>query len=205
MNVAVVGHVARQLEAQRLARRVGGRLFLDSGELGEWTNHRRAWLWCAEQPDPWSLVLQDDALPVPNMIDLLTAGLQTLPVEGLVSLYLGTGNPVSWQPRIAAMLSRSNDASWAQSRYLLHGVAVAAPTGWAAAMVEPLWISRPYDEALTMWARARRHPVFYTLPSLVDHADGPTLVNHADGKPRRQRRRAWRCGVPEWNGSTVRL
>lgn len=203
VTVAVVGHVARQNTAHRLARRTGGRLFLDNGTLGEWANHRRAWMWCATQPEPWSLVLQDDAVPVPAMVETLTDGLTHLPSEGLVSLYLGTGYPGRWQTRIARATSGAGAASWLQSAHLLHGVAVAAPTAWVAGMVAPTSVSHPYDEQLSRWCRDNHRPVFYTWPSLVDHADMGTLVDH--GTPRTRPRRAWRTGTPEWNADTVEL
>lgn len=209
INVAVVGHVARQNQAHRLARTWGARLFLDSGQLGEWVNHRRAWLWAADRgSSPWSLVLQDDALPTQDMLTDLMSGLETLPDEGLVSLYLGTGYPRRWQPRISHLMASwrpQTGPSWAISNHLLHGVAVAAPTAWAADLVDATNPRLPYDETLSTWARRNRRPVFYTLPSLVDHADQRSLIDHADGKPRILPRRAWQIGRPVWNGLTVRL
>lgn len=205
MNIAVVGHVSRQNQAHRLARAWGARLFLDSGQLGEWTNHRRAWKWCASQPwQDWSLVLQDDALPVQTMLTDLTEGLKTLPDEGLVSLYLGTGYPRAWQRRIRRALDSSGGACWAEANHLLHGVAVAAPTAWADNLVDVEHAQMPYDDTLSLWVRREKRSVFYTLPSLVDHADGQTLVDHR-GQARTEPRRAWQIGSPDWNGRVVQL
>lgn len=203
--VAVVGHRARQYQAHRLATSLDARLFLDNGQLGEWANHRRAWMWLADQDTDWGLVLQDDAVPVDGMLGHLAAGLESLPDPGLVSLYLGTGYPRHWQPRIRKMLARAGTASWARGGRLLHGVAVAAPTTWAADLVASEVATLPYDEHLSWWAKVRDVPVFYTLPSMVDHADQPTLVRHADGQPRTRPRHAHRVGVPAWDRGVIRF
>jgi hypothetical protein len=117
---------------------------------------------------------------------------------------LGTGYPVRWQPKIGPMLANSVGAAWARCLHLLHGVAVAAPTEWATAMMARPRTHTPYDQHLSRWALLRMRPVFYTLPSMVDHADGPSLVTHPEG-PRTASRHAWMVGVPDWNGHTVEL
>lgn len=205
ISVAVVGHVARQNQAHHLSRRLGARLFLDNGELGELENHRRAWSWGQVAGGRWHLVIQDDAVPIPRMLDHLNAGLTYyLPSPGLVSLYLGTSYPTHWQRRIRRVLDHANDAAWIRSDHLLHGVAVAAPTSW----IRPILHHRsdlPYDEHLGEWARGAGHPIWYTRPSLVDHEDGPSLIDHPDGLRREKPRHAWHVGVPEWNDRTIQL
>lgn len=212
ITVAVVGHVARQNAAHHLTRALGGRLFLDNGELGETANHRRAWTWAATQPSEWTLIIQDDAIPIGSMLQHLSAGLATLPRPGLVSLYLGTSYPTHWQRQIRAAIHRADeqDAAWIESTHLLHGVAVAAPTSWASFIGEALirpdtTRDKPYDETVCDLARSSQWPVFYTWPSLVDHADGPTLLEHPDGRGREKPRHAWRTGAPNWNSRIVRL
>ena len=46
------------------------------------------------------------------------------------------------------------------------------------------------DEAITVWCQERGHEVSYCVPSIVDHADGPTLIDHPDGIERDMPRRA---------------
>lgn len=205
ISVAIMAHVVRQHQAHLLARQLGARLFLDSGELGEVENARRAWSWGQVAGADWHLVIQDDAVPIPRMHDHLNAGLSYyLPSPGLVSLYLGTSYPTHWQARIRRALDRAGDAAWIQSDHLLHGVAVAAPVSWIPAILHHR-SDLPYDEHLGQWARSAGHPIWYTRPSLVDHEDGPSLIEHPDRLGRTKPRRAWQVGIPAWNRKSIRL
>jgi hypothetical protein len=210
ITIAMMAHEARRGMVDQLSRSLGGRIetFIDDGGLGEISNAARAWDWAVNHGDPngWILVLQDDALPIELLRARLDEGLTTLPQPGLVSLYLGTGYPRIWQNRVARVTAEAalNGASWIRSAHLLHGVGVAAPADWAPDIVETLQsvssLSR-YDEVLSRLARQRGWPVFYTYPSMVDHADTDTLLS----RPRVHPRRAWRVGVPVWDSTVVEL
>jgi hypothetical protein len=64
----------------------------------------------------------------------------------------------------------------------------------------------PIDENIGQWSRRQGWPIAYTVPSLVDHADGPTLITHPDGAEREPGRVAWRTGTHfTWNSDAVEV
>src|SRR5262249_18502746 len=151
----------------------------DDGTLGAEGNHKAAWEWHAENNTaPWSVVLEDDALPVDGFLNQAAAALTEAPTQ-LVSFYLGQARPPQWQTKIADAIAKAdaNEAHWIVSTALIHGVAVALKTDLIPSMLN--WVSQtplPIDEAVSHWARAHHKAVAYTLPSLCDHADQGTLI-----------------------------
>lgn len=150
------------------------------------------WEALAHRTSDWIVVLEDDAIPVPDFRAQLAQALTAAPTP-VVSLYLGRKRPPQWQQRVSAALRRTfaDDACWITANHMLHAVAIAV----RADLVPSLLAHRtrlPWDEHFTTWAQ--RHGVSYTVPSLVDHADTGTLIAHRDGEPRPCGRVAWLCG-----------
>lgn len=211
----VCAHPARMTEARRLLESlpVGRRVIsLDPGHKGELRNHDDTWQAtyevAMEEGLDWCVVLEDDAEPIWRFAEYLPSVLANVPSEGIVSLYTGTGRPPQYQTIIesACDMAQHNGASWLKSRYhkVLWGVALAMPTGWVPGMLEYVQDDKsPYDFRLGHYAQGARVPVYYTYPSMVDHADGPTLIQHQDGQPRTEPRRAWATGVPMLNREVV--
>lgn len=206
MNVsyAVMAHTSRAEAVWRLTSLIGGPLAItvDSGALGETRNGDLAWGSYAPDGD-WHVVVQDDALPVPEFRRHVDAALAASP-PAVVSLYVGTGRP--HQPKVARLIREANtrDAAWIETPDLWWGVGVAMPTGVVEAFLT--WgMDRdgPYDQRIGAFAREAGLPVRSTWPSLVDHADGPTLLAHAWGPPRTSRR-AHRIGARlDWDTEVV--
>ncbi|MUM06208.1 hypothetical protein B5P44_15635 [Mycobacterium sp. CBMA 213] len=206
-GIGVVGHVARQSMAEQLASTTeADYLSLDDGRLGPGANHCLVWSRLATLNHEWTVVLEDDALPVAGFRDQLSQALGAEPAS-VVSLYLGQQRPPQHQVMIANALAEAEacQAHWITSTYLLHAVAVAIKTELVPDMLANL-PALPIDEAIGDWARSRGHQIAYSVPSLVDHADLPTLVNHPDGQPRQTGRVAWQVGGrTHWNGFSVAL
>lgn len=162
----------------------------------------------------WTVVLEDDAVPVPFFRTQLAKALAVAPA-GIVSLYLGRSRPPQWQKRIerATYGAIAQDANFILHNRLLHCVGVAIKSRLVAQMLETVSLNAcrdlPIDEAITAWARAHRYGVAYTWPSLVDHADGPTLAYHRDmANDERERypRKAWRTGTrTHWGTAHVAM
>lgn len=203
--IGIVAHTSRIAKAKELQQQVKAEFIsIDDGTLGCNRNHRHVWSQLGHSPTRWALVLEDDALPVDRFLDQAAAALDAAPTP-IVSLYLGTSRPISWQDRIRQAVTRADkaDACWITSAKLLHAVAVAIRTDLIGDMLNHLAPGTPIDNAISQWAVKRRHGIAYTWPSLVDHGDGATLVNHtydAQSQPRR----AWRTTVrSDWHTTTV--
>lgn len=204
----VVGHVKREREAKALAWALDAGLDLDDGTYGEWANHARAWEALQGTDSEWSVVVQDDALPVPEIAAQSVQALSHVPeLVGVVSFYLGTSYPPQTVPafRRARDQADHRDVPWIVTKRLFWGVAVAVRTETIGHMLHACKRMRfPYDERLSRWAESAGHRVGYTWPSLFDHADGESLV-HEQGK-RSLPRRAYRAGARKrWTRAYVKL
>ncbi|WP_425138780.1 hypothetical protein [Enterobacter hormaechei] len=185
----VIGHHARRRQAEALAMSIGAHLLLDEENHGANWNHRRALEWSAEQP--WRVVvLEDDALPVPDFVELVGEWLNYFP-ESLVSFYLGTGRPPQYQMQIAERLivADKTQADYITLPRLIHGVCYSVPPQHIERVLSRWDSSKPADYAV---GDAYGGAVVYPCYSLVDHADGEPVERHPDSAPRTERRRAWR-------------
>lgn len=188
ISCVVIGHHARRAQATRLAAALDAHLSMDEEGRGATWGHRRALEWAARQHGR-VVVLEDDALPVPDFRARAAAVLARYP-DDLVSLYLGTGRPVDYQPIIAARLALadSTGAAHIKLRTLVHGVCYSIPPAGLPRVLARVWGNQPDFGIGDAWNR----PVIYPLPCLVDHADGAPVERHADKQPRVEPRRAWR-------------
>lgn len=207
-SIGVVAHHTRQERAERLAEAIDAEMVsVDMGGLGAGGNHERCYEWLAESAPPWSVVLEDDALPVKGFRAQLGAVLGAAPT-GLVSLYLGRSRPPHWQASIARVIT--GDENFLTGTELLHHVAVAIRTPLIPAMLAFIRADDDYrnarlpiDEAIGRWSRAVSIKVSYAHPSIVNHDHGLSTVirRHVSqhrfetgkrGRP--EHRKAWAFG-----------
>jgi hypothetical protein len=193
ISIGVVADVRRGDMGERLAIRVAAdHLGIDTEMRGGTKNHVAVWRKHADDPADWSVVLEDDAVPVDGFREQLADALAVAPAP-IVSLYLGRG--YIEDNRIGEILTRADvlGANWivTQGR-ILHAVGLAVRKDLLPALVANLPRDEcPIDRSLSMWARRDGHRVAYSWPSLVEHADGASLVT----RYRRTERRAWRTGT----------
>lgn len=205
--IGVVAHSSRRAEAEKLAVTVKADFAsFDNGTLGCDGNHDHVQHHLSHLPSTWSVILEDDAQPVPNFRHHIDQALTMSPTP-IVSFYLGRQRPPHWQKRIPQALSNAyeDEASWVISTHLLHAVGYAIRTEHLPSLLDHL-SARPVDEHISGWAKRFGHTIAYTVPSLVDHADWPTIVDHPDMQPRTPGRTAWDYGTRDtWNTTTVTL
>ena len=222
MKIGIVAHTSRREMAHQLAKDVEADYISVDGDWGEpigsALNHRRVWELLARftGQDEYAVVLEDDAIVVPNFRDEAEKALKSLPrlnnsshsrYPDVISFYLGKGYPPHWQDETvpqAISAAKRNNANWIVGDVLLHGVAVAIKGEFIGKMLlTTLGSPRPFDEAITQWARRFGHPVAYTFGSLVDHNDTlDSVATHPDGMQRETGRVAYEFGVPShWNST----
>lgn len=217
--IGIVAHHSRKRRAESLAKILDAEVVaMDSdGKLGAGRNHERCYEWLAEATEPWSLILEDDAVPVKNFRFQAARALSSSPTD-ILSLYLGRNRPPHWQPSIARVIG--GDHHYLVASELLHHVAVAIRTPMIPALLAHLRNDTAYtrgklpiDEAVGRFARTGKIPIGYVHPSLVNHdATLPTAITtHVSQHPHETGRRsvkaprqAWAFGVRrQWSGGSV--
>lgn len=191
VKFVVVGHHSRELQARSLAYQIGpdAHVIVDPERHGANWIHRRALEWAAEQ-DCRVVIIEDDAIPVPHFVALITEWLERFP-DTLCSFYLGTGRPPQYQMQIAERLITADrvQADYITLPRLIHGVCYSVPPQHINRVLSRWNGSKPADYAV---GDAYSGEVVYPCYSLVDHADGEPVERHPDGLSRTERRRAWR-------------
>lgn len=211
--IGVVAHTSRRDQAEQLADTVTAQyLSVDDGTLGCNGNHKKVWAQLADHDTEWSIVLEDDAIPVPDFVEQAQRALDNAPGH-VMSFYLGRHHipTIEWERRKQDAITRADDtdASFITTTYLLHAVATAMRTD----AIPSMWnhINRlpdvfPIDEAITHWVQNYGLTVAYTWPSLVDHADQPTTFRHPDKMDRPPGRIAYRTGQRNhWTDKAVTM
>ena len=207
IQIGIVAHTSRSVQARELAATVEADFIsIDTGTLGADDNHDHVLHHLAALPSTWTLILEDDALPVAGLREQLEAALPLCPTP-IASLYLGRLRPPQHQADIQAAVQAADveAADWIISTRLYHAVGYAIKTELLPSLFNHLsnW---PVDQHISEWAQQRGHTIAYTWPSLVDHADEATIVAHPDGQPRIPGRVAWKTGAKtQWTSQYVTL
>jgi GR25 family glycosyltransferase involved in LPS biosynthesis len=205
-SIGIVAHTSRAQQAHRLNNTFDADyLNIDDGTLGCTGNHLNVWHWLHHNTSTeWSIVLEDDALPIADFRAQAAAALTVAPAP-IVSFYLGSYPPHFDPDKEHAIVQADNtDADWIVAPFLFHAVAVAIRTDQLGPILNHCGVNEPapIDQAISSYPAT----VAYTWPSLVNHHDGPSATNHPDGIQRGVSRTAYRTGTRGiWTGSFVAL
>lgn len=208
ITVSVMAHPKRRKQALALHKKLiqypfsHVRIILDE-KNEEWDTGYRSIASGAGKGD-WHLVLQDDALLTPNFYENVEGAISAIPERVMFSLYVGTVKPM--RDEITMAVSKAYFATWLKHYMLFWGVGVAIPTD----QIEPLlefvsdqqFAETLYDTRIGMFYQRNRLPVYYTMPSLVDHDDSAGSIIGTDAKePRVAHRLA--TGLVQWNKQAI--
>lgn len=207
--VGVVAHPDRKDMALDLVEKVGAEaISWDEYGRGSGWNHLRMLTWMKDSDKEWSVILEDDSVPVPQFRQQLEMALNWAP-SPFVGLYVGRGRPPHWQTGISAVMAKN--VCWLTCDTLMNAVGYAVKTKLIPAIIHSLektWMVKPnlpVDEALSYWGQSYHIPFCYTRPSLIDHRDVTPVEKHSYGTPT-EKRVAWLFGERDvWNGSTTSL
>lgn len=202
VSFAVVGHHSRREAAEKLAASLGCPLAMDEGDAGSLPNHDAAWRLGHALGGDFVVVLEDDAVLVDGFAQHAAEALASMPRPGAVSFYTGTARPFPARVEQAVQRAERLGLAWLESPAAFWGPALALPREQVRPMLRYVQrLDLPYDQRFTRYLYASRATCFYTMPSLVDHADGPSLLSRDD-----EPRRAHRFGVPEtWRTGAIRI
>lgn len=215
--VGIVAHESRRAAADRLAGLTDAEIVhVDDGTLGCARNHLAVLGLLAGYDTEWSVVLEDDAVPVGDFRTQVMRALVHAPAP-LIGLYMGTGNPsgqVQRQMSAALMVAERRKLGWISADCLIGSVGYVIRTSLIDQMLPELDVTNTAAEAryarvefplgLSRWAQNWGMPIAYTMPSLVDHADD-TPIGYRPDEPRSVRK-AWRWGIrTNWATQAVPL
>lgn len=192
MQTIIVGHHSRIDWIGQLQDAIpGAAAIIDSADEGAHAGHRKA-LELAQAVGERCIIIEDDAIPVVGFMQLAEQWCDKFPGD-LISFYLGTGRPVSWQARVDDALERTAGPFIRLPR-LIHGVCYSIPTAHVERVLKRMQDSD--DGADFAIGRAWGRSVIYPVESLVEHRDGLSVERHPDREPRTERRVARNLAGP---------
>lgn len=183
ISLAIMAHPARRQQAEFLFAQVrrypfaGAQIVYDE-KREEWDTGKRS-LQAGIGMADWHVVIQDDAILTPDFYENLENAIKALKQKTLISLYTGTARPMG--KRVKDAVEKAADGEWLVFSQLLWGVGIAIPTSQIEPMLEFVEdIELQYDNKIGEFYTQNNLPVYYCIPSLVDHNDnvGSLLAGH---------------------------
>lgn len=212
ITATVMAHPKRKAQAERLAIELKKYSFMDvsityDNNNDEWTTGERS-LRRGIGRGEWHLVIQDDALLTPNFYENIEGAIAFVPDRVMISLYVGTSRP--FPARVKAAVDKAYHATWLKHYLLFWGVGILIPSDHIEPMLEfcadPQYADTPYDARLGIFYQRNMLPVYYTMPSLVDHDDdlGTLIAGHGrDISPERRVAHRLATGPVRWNRHSI--
>lgn len=220
VGIGIVAHRDRYPRANYLATLLGAEVvgpdgvdyldgeFVTSEEDGPERNHLKVWEWLSGSKTDWSVVLEDDAIPIADFSEELQGILAVSP-SPIIGLYLGRGRPPHWIDPIASVMN--SDAHFLMATEVLNCVGLAIKTKLLPVLCDHLrehitnlyyYWPFPIDELISRWVSRMGLKVAYCHPSIVDHDNSlPTLISYHktshhldDCTTRDELRTAWMLG-----------
>jgi hypothetical protein len=182
LSISIMAHPSRDQWVEEIRKQVGGCPVAFDAGCGIISNCATAWLLRNDSTyngeSDYHCVLQDDAVPCRNFRKRAEKLLASFSAPTAVSFYMGKrGN-----------LGKEQAAALRQGHCfgpLRWGVAVCLPVAWITPMLRSYkrQTSRQDDNRIRRWLTSQHQQVYYPVPSLVNHREGPSLV----GDPGSQR------------------
>lgn len=206
ISVTVMAHPSRKARAEALFAELSQYSFCDISitwdELNiEWDTGERALRYGIGKGD-WHIVVQDDAILSPDFYNNVVGAIKAVPMKTLISLYTGTARPFG--ARVKAAVDKAYYATWLRHYMLFWGVGILIPSDHIEPMLEFVSDRQElYDTRIGLFYQRNMLPIYYTMPSLVDHDDDlGSLLDHGNApEPRVAHRLA--TGPVSWNRDVI--
>lgn len=188
LSAAIMAHPARQAQVDYLHQHLDREVPVVWDQIqNRWDTGKRAML--AFDPDcTHHVVIQDDVLVCRDLLAGIEMALACVPEDVAVCGYLGRLRPHANRTHSLAAACKREKASWCTMHTLNWGPLIVVPTAVIPEMIaysDPLDFIPNYDRRLSRYFDLGiRRRVWYSWPSLVDHADGPSLVPGRGGTDR---------------------
>lgn len=207
ITATVMAHPKRKVQAEYLKAILSYMPFAEVtityDEINvEWHTGKRALEQGIGKGD-WHVVIQDDALLTPFFYENLEGAIKALPCKTLFSLYTGTSRPLGG--RVKAAVEKADHASWLRHHMLFWGVGIVIPTAHIKPMLEFVEdIELQYDNKIGEFYCRNGLPVYYCMPSLVDHDDDlGSILGHGVDNPEPRVAHKLATGIVEFNSKEI--
>jgi len=179
LSVAIMAHPKRKAQVRHVLECLGEHVpVVWDRKNDRWDTGKRSML--AYNPDcTHHLVIQDDVLVCRDLLAGVREALLYVPEDVPVSLYMGTFRPQRVHIAAAAEQATQMRASWVTLESLYWGPGVVVPTPLIRPTIDysDMLTKIPnYDRRMSAYWEGIGRRTWYTWPSLLDHADGPSLV-----------------------------
>lgn len=169
----------------------------------EWQNGKNSLLAGLGKGD-YHVVIQDDALLTPHFYENIEGAIKSCPGgKALISLYTGKSRPMA--RRVTTAVKKVRHETWLRYMLLMWGVGIIIPTDHIEPMLEYVadW-NEPYDTRIGIFYQRNRLPIYYTMPSLVDHDDelGTAIPGHGTA-PGGRVAHSLATGLIAWNDRVI--
>jgi hypothetical protein len=189
ITIAIMAHPKRTEQVEALFKQLrqypfaAWSIVYDTDNV-EWHTGRNA-LEAGIGRGDWHVVIQDDAILTPNFYENIENAIKALDQKTIISLYTGTSRPLG--KRVQAAVDKAADGDMLRFHQLLWGVGIVIPTSHIQPMIEFVEdIELQYDNKIGEFYCNNGLPIYYTIPSLVDHDDdlGSLLGHGQSPEPR---------------------
>lgn len=181
LSISVMAHESRQEFFPYLAERLGNPPFsIDKAwpeNIGLWANCRRAWM--MHDPEAvYHVVIQDDAIVCDNFkeraFDAIYSAIRKAETSRVaLSLYYGRRGNRLREAQLAL------ERGYIMRQALNWGVAIVLPVDEIDRMIrvcDGLATTKQDDARIGHYLHTEKIPVYYPMPSLIDHRSGKSLV-----------------------------
>lgn len=186
LSAVIMAHPKRAEQVEHLRAQLGDLPVVWDEKQDRWDTGKRAML-AYDPACTHHLVIQDDVLPCRDLLAGVKVALEHVP-DATLCLYVGRRRPHAHAVSRACAQADRLRAAFITMHTLNWGPGIAVPTAAIDEMVaysDKLTEIKNYDRRLSRyWECEAKVRIWYTWPSLLDHADGPSLVHGRVGTDR---------------------
>lgn len=173
ISISVMAHPSREKYFNYLKEKLGDVPFSIDGGWGIWENCKRAWLMFDPNAD-YHLVIQDDAIIGKNFFKNIRKEIENHS-DHAFSFYFGN------RKRFEDIAKKAEKNGGISMGWVSWGVAICVPTNQIKKMLEycdklPERYKKHDDTMIAKYLESIKMPVWYPMPSLVDHRLEKSLV-----------------------------